>query len=133
MALLPLKPALTYFGLVFAAGFVLGTVRVIAVAPVVGEQAAEILEIPLMVIVSWLSARLVIRRFAITQKAPALATGVFALGLLLLLEFTLVLQLRGLTIEQYFTQREPLALAAYFTGLLLFGLMPRILVTIYRH
>ncbi|NNE05239.1 MAG: hypothetical protein HKN15_05910 [Xanthomonadales bacterium] len=133
MALLPLKPALTYFGLVFAAGFLLGTVRVIAVAPVVGEQAAEILEIPLMVIVSWLSARLVIRRFAITQKAPALATGVFALGLLLLLEFTLVLQLRGLTIEQYFTQREPLALAAYFTGLLLFGLMPRILVTIYRH
>lgn len=128
-----MKPALTYFGLVFAAGFLLGTIRVLAVAPLLGESSAEMIEVPLMVFISWLSARFVLRRFAITQRAPALATGLLALAVLLVLEFTLVLQLRGLTIEQYFTGRDPLALGVYFTGLALFGLMPRLLVTDSRH
>lgn len=51
------KPAVAYFLLVFGAGFVLGTVRVLLILPLVGERAAELLEMPLMLTVIVFAAR----------------------------------------------------------------------------
>lgn len=114
-----------YFALVFAAGFALGTLRVLWVAPRLGERAAELLEMPIMLSVAFFVACWIVRR-STPPPAPAarLGIGLFALGLLLAAEFTLVLGLRGLSVQQYFASRDPVAGAAYLVALALFGLMP---------
>ena len=46
-----LRAAAAYFAVTFAAGFALGTIRVAWLVPVVGERAAELMEMPVMVAV----------------------------------------------------------------------------------
>jgi hypothetical protein len=50
--------------------------------------------------------------------------GGIALALLLAAEFSLVLSLRGLSIEEYFADKDPVSGAVYFVMLLVFALMP---------
>jgi hypothetical protein len=45
-------------------------------------------------------------------------------ALLLLAELTLVLRLRGLTLEEYFATRDPVSSTAYYAAVLLLVLMP---------
>ena len=47
-----LKAGVLYFALVFGAGFVLGTVRTIWVVPRVGTRTAELMETPIMLVVT---------------------------------------------------------------------------------
>jgi hypothetical protein len=49
--------ALRYFGLIFALGFLLGTVRTLLLAPATGATAAVLIELPVMLGASWLAAR----------------------------------------------------------------------------
>ena len=116
--------ALVYFALVFAAGFVLGTVRVLWLLPALGERAAELLELPLMLAVCYFAARFVVRRYPAQRRSHNLYSGLLALTLLLLMEFTLVLGLRGLSLEQYFAQRDPVSGIAYLLSLAAFSLFP---------
>ena len=112
-----------YFAAVFAVGFVLGTLRVTLVVPAVGERAAELAEMPLMIAASvWFAGRFV-RRWRL-GVAAALQGGVLALVLLLGAELTLVLGVRGLTLTQYLASRDPVAGAAYLTALCVFMLAP---------
>lgn len=119
-------PVLAYFGIVFGAGFVLGALRVLAVAPRLGEARAELLETPIMLVIIYFAARLVVDRFRIERVSVALAVGSAALGLLLAFEFTLVLAVRGLTFDAWYADRDPAAFAAYLAGLLAFALMPAV-------
>lgn len=120
-----LKAALAYFAIVFATGLVLGPVRVLLVAPRLGERLAELLELPLMIVVIVLAARWIVGRFQLPADAISrLGTGLIALGLGLVFEFTLVLKLRGITLEEYFATRDPVSGTAYHITLILFGLMP---------
>jgi hypothetical protein len=50
--------------------------------------------------------------------------GMMAGALLLLAEFTLVLRLRGLTLEEYFATRDPISGTAYYAAVLLLVLIP---------
>jgi membrane protein implicated in regulation of membrane protease activity len=52
-----------YFAIVFGAGFVFGTVRVVWLVPTVGVRLAELTELPLMLAVVFFAARWVNRRF----------------------------------------------------------------------
>lgn len=120
-----LLTSFVYFVLTFLAGFVLGISRVFFLVPVIGERYAELIEMPVMLLVIYLSAKLVVTRFpALTHRSAYLVTGGIALGLLLLLEFTLVLRLRDLSLPEYFASRDPLAGSAYVLSLLLFAIMP---------
>jgi hypothetical protein len=119
------RAAMLYFALVFGVGFVLGFVRVLWVAPRLGERVAELAEAPIMVLVTVLAARAVVRRLAAPSTAgQRLAIGLVALGALLVAECAGVLWLRGLTLQEYVTARDPLATTVYAVSLLLFGLMP---------
>jgi len=114
-----------YFALAFAAGFALGTIRVLAVVPRIGERAAELVEAPLMLAVVVAAARFVVRRFVPGAPAAArLAVGLLGVALLLAVEFTVVLALRGLSPAEYFAGRDPVAGAVYVALLALFAAMP---------
>lgn len=94
--------------MVFAIGFVLGALRVLWLVPYLGERMAELSEMPFMLLASVLSARLVIQTFAIPALAlQRLAIGMLALAWMLTFEFTLVLGLRGLSLNEYFADVTP--------------------------
>jgi len=113
-----------YFSLVFGVGFMLGTVRVLAVEPRLGERWAELAEAPLMLIALILSARFVVRRFPAAHRASYLVSGAVALSLLVLAELFVVLGIRGISISQYVAERDPLAGSLYVVMLLIFAVMP---------
>ncbi len=120
-----------YYALAFGAGFALGTLRVLLVAPRTGERVAELVEAPLMLVVTVAAARWVTRRFAVPESAPARFTvGLIGLGLLLATEFSVVLWLRGITLPDYFASRDPVSAAVYCALLAAFALMP---VLVRRH
>jgi len=50
--------------------------------------------------------------------------GFVGLGVLLLVEFTVVLWLRGLTFEDYLATRDPVSGTVYYVMLGVFALMP---------
>jgi hypothetical protein len=121
------KAGLWYFAVTFGAGFLLGPLRILVLEPRVGARVAELLELPVMVLVTWLAARWTIRRFHLPfSTGPRLVMGVLAFSLLLAAEFSLVLPLRGLTLEQYFAARDPVSGAAYYASLVLLASMPLI-------
>ncbi len=87
-----LKAGVLYFALVFGAGFVLGTVRTLLVVPRVGTRMAELLETPIMFVVTIAAARFVVRRLAVPPTCSSrLGMGGIGLGLLVLTEFAFVL------------------------------------------
>ena len=120
-----LKAGVLYFVLVFAAGFVLGTIRTLCVVPRLGVRTAELMEAPIMLGVSILAAQWVVRRVGIPPVlSRRLAAGCIALGLMLLVEFTVVLWIRGLTIQGYLEARDPVSGTVYFVTLGVFAVMP---------
>jgi hypothetical protein len=122
-----LKAGTLYFALVFGAGFVLGIIRVLWIAPSLGARAAELAESPVMLVVIIFAARWVVRRFSLPLTIPdRLGPGIIALTLLLAAEFTVVLKIRHLTLAQYAAGRDAVAGSVYLLMLLLFALMPLI-------
>lgn len=120
-----IKAGLCYFALTFGAGFVLGPLRMLVLVPRVGARVAELAELPVMIVVTWLAARWTIRRFHLPSSTRLrLVMGTLAFALLLAAEFSLVLPLRGLTLEQYFATRDPVSGTAYYATLVLLSLMP---------
>lgn len=119
------KYSLVYFSLVFIAGFALGIIRVLIVEPRIGTRYAELIEMPFMLFVIYASARHVVSKMHYANAVlPYFITGVIALALLLLFEFTLVIGLQNTTIQQYLDSRDKIAFSAYIVSLIIFALMP---------
>lgn len=120
-----LKAGLLYFVFVFGAGFVLGTIRTIWIVPRFGARTAELMEAPIMFVITVLAARWVVRHLLLPfTLATRLGVGSVALAFLLAVEFTVVLWLRGLTIGEYIQQRDPVAGIVYILMLGVFAVMP---------
>ena len=120
-----LKAGALYFALVFGAGFALGTIRMLWIVPSFGTRKAELMEAPIMFVITLLASRWVARRLAMPPSLPRrLAVGLVALGLVLLVEFTVVLRLRGVTIGEYLASRDPVAGTVYIVMLSVFAIMP---------
>jgi hypothetical protein len=120
-----LKAGVFYFALVFGAGFVLGPIRILWAVPRFGVRTAELMEAPIMFVVTILAARWVVKRFSV-PSAPTyrLGMGFVAFALLLVAEFTLVLWLRGISIGDYLATRDPVSGTAYYVLLGVFAFMP---------
>ena len=104
-----LKAGVLYFVVVFGVGFVLGTVHTLWVVPRFGTRMAELMETPIMLIVTIVAARWIALHLAVPFAPLArLGMGAIALVLLLVAEFGLVLWLRGLSIREYLASRDPL-------------------------
>jgi len=120
-----LKAGVLYFALVFGVGFVLGSVRTLWVVPRFGARTAELMETPIMFVVTIVAARWVVRRLAVPPKpSNRLGMGCIGLGLMLVAEFTLLLRLRGLSISEYLASRDPVSGMVYYVMLGVFCIMP---------
>jgi hypothetical protein len=120
-----LKAGMLYFVFVFGAGFLLGPIRILWIVPRLGTRVAELLEAPIMFVITIVAARWIVRRLAVPSTASSrLSMGSIALSLLLIAEFTLVLWLRGLSIREYLAGRDAVAVTVYYVMLGAFAIMP---------
>lgn len=116
--------AIAYWALIFALGFVLGTVRVVWLVPLVGPLPATALELPVILAASWWVAGWLVRRFSIGTSGEALMMGVMAFALLLASECLLAIAIGGQTVGEWIAGLyQPHALLG-LGGQLVFGLMP---------
>lgn len=121
----PPRAAMAYFALVFAAGVLLGTLRTLAVAPVLGEAGAVLLELPVMLAVCWASAGLVLRRITLGPGLyPRLAMGAIAFALLLAAELLLARVAFGRSLSAHLAQFATLPGALGLAGQLAFAAIP---------
>ena len=96
--------ASAYFFTLFALGFVLGTIRVIFVAPRVGELAATAAEVPVMLIAAYFACRWAIRRRQVPSAiAVRLAMVPWFLVLLFAFETVLGATLFGRSVAEQWT------------------------------
>ncbi|MFN3371416.1 MAG: hypothetical protein ACK4Z0_07820 [Sphingomonadaceae bacterium] len=118
------RAGLLYFLLVFGLGFLLGSLRVLLLAPWVGETLAVILELPIMLAAAWFICRALVRRLGVPATAAArLGMGALAFLLLIAAEIALGLALFA---------RAPAEVAAGFrTRAGLLGLAGQILFAIF--
>ncbi len=122
-----LRISALYFIIVFSAGFALGVVRVLAVADLIGERYAELAEMPVMLLICGIAAHYLTGRYATSLNlGRAALVGMIALLMLLAIEFSFVLSIRGLTMAEYLAGRDPVAGGAYIIGLIWFAAAPMI-------
>jgi len=109
-----------YAAVVFAAGFVLGVLRVLVLVPLVGEAAGVLVESPVILVVAWFAGRWIARRGAVPPRTgPRIVMGAAALSALLVADLALGILLLGL---------PPAMLAArYATAAGLIGLAGQVL------
>lgn len=116
---------LTYFGVVFAAGFVLGTLRVFVLAPKLGESTAVLVELPIILAVSWLACRWLIARFRVpTMLSDRLVMGGLALAVLLSAEIGVSMLGFGRTLSEHLQQYQQLPPLIGLAGQIVFAMFP---------
>ena len=119
-----IKAGAAYFAIVFSIGFILGTVRVLAVIPRIGEFAATLLELPLILTASWFVSGWLIRKMRIAPDIESrLLMGAAAFGITIIAEPLLGLSFGRPLAEQWTALLRPAGLAG-LAGQALFGLMP---------
>lgn len=128
-----LHAAVAYFAIVFACAFALGAFRVLVVAPAVGALAAVAIEMPVVLLISWLAAAWVIARFHVVARMGArLGMGGMAFAILMVAEAFLAHVGFGTPWPEYLagftTAPEILGLC----GQVLFALVPGLRLVILR-
>jgi hypothetical protein len=119
------KAGVVYFAVVFAAGFVLGTIRTLLLVPRIGPLAAVLIELPLMLAVAWVACRWLVRRLAIGDDwRGRLLMGVVAFVLLIAAELALSLLLFGGTVTGFLAALGTPEGAAGLAGQAVFAAMP---------
>lgn len=119
------RAGIVYFGVVFAAGFVLGTLRVLVVVPRLGEAAAVALEVPVMLAIAWIACGRIIAALRVPGDWPARATmGAVAFALLMAAETALAILAFGRSPAEHLASYREAAALLGLAGQVGFGLMP---------
>jgi len=120
-----LVAGLAYFALVFAAGFVLGVLRAFLLTPALGHLGAVLVELPVIVALSAIVARGLVRRFAVPPALGARAAmGALAFALLMAAELALSVLLFGRTPEEHWATYRELPAQLGLMGQVVYGLLP---------
>ncbi len=119
-----LKASFLYFALVFSAGFLMGLVRVPFLVPRLGVRLAELLEMPLMLLVIVCSARYIVHRYAPLSRPARFGVGLAALLLAAASELLFAFLLQGQSPARYVASRDPVSGSVYLGMLVLFAAMP---------
>lgn len=113
-----------YFAIVFSIAFAFGTVRTIWLAPAIGATAAVLVELPLILGVSFVAARHIIARGLIGAGDAALGAGAVAFALLMITEAGLAVLLFGQPIKGWFASLWRVPGVIGLAGQMVFALMP---------
>ncbi len=114
-----------YFAPVFAAGFGLGLVRALLVAPATGEVAAVLIEIPAILTIAWFACGWTIRRFGVPSRPGARARmGATALLLLMLAELAVATLLVGVTAGDYLRSFARLSVLLGLAAFFVYAMLP---------
>ena len=98
----PIVFGAVYFLVVFLVGFVLGAIRVLLVAPRLGALPAVMIELPIILAVSWFVAGWLLRRMPLEPaRNEDLAAGILAFLLLIVAEALLAIELSGRTPAEF--------------------------------
>lgn len=127
------RAGVIYVAIVFAIGFVLGTIRVLFLVPRLGETRAVWIELPLMLALSWTACSVLVRRFAVPPTGAArLTMGAVAFALLMLGELGVSMFAFGRTVAEhiavYATPQAQLGLVAQIA----FALFPLVQAALSR-
>lgn len=116
-----------YFTVVFAVGFVFGTVRTLLLAPAFGPLVAVLIELPFMLVIAWLACRRIVRRIAVPPDgAGRWIMGATAFALLMLAEYVLAVALTGVSLDGYLAQYRTAAGLVGLAGQIVFAAFPAI-------
>jgi hypothetical protein len=122
-----LKAGLAYFAIVFAAGIVLGLLRVLLVVPELGITAGLLIELPLMLVLSWLACRWCVERFEVSDRAMGrFVMGGVAFGLLMIAELGASVVAFGRNPEEHLATFEQDSALPGLVAQLVFAAMPLI-------
>ena len=96
------KAGVAYAVTVFAIGFLLGTARVLLLAPRLGSTIAVLVEAPIILTASWYVSSFWIRRLAVGAEIRSrIVVGAVAFVTLMILEVTLSITLFHRSIGEY--------------------------------
>ncbi|MEZ5961401.1 MAG: hypothetical protein R3C30_13395 [Hyphomonadaceae bacterium] len=119
--------AAIYFALVFAAGLLLGPVRVIWLEPWLGNAIAVLIETPFLVAAMWFASRAAPKLAGVRGGWPSfLAIGVVALIMQQIADLAVGFGLRGMTLRDQLAHFATPAGMIYAATLVIFALMPLI-------
>ena len=123
-----LPAALRYFLIVFAAGFVFGTIRTLSIDDTPDARLMAVaIELPAILLVSWLASAHATKRYNVpSTSATRLAMGGAAFGLLMLAELLLDLALAGRTVAEHFAAYGEASHQLGLAGQVAFALFPLI-------
>ena len=120
-----LKAGTAYFAIVYAVGFLLGTVRVLLLSPLVGETAAVLVETPVMLLISWIATRWSAETFSVPAKLlPRGVMGVLAFALLIFGELAVSLLLFGRSLEDTLETYRSVPGMVGLSAQMIFALLP---------
>jgi hypothetical protein len=120
--------AFRYFIIVFAIAFLLGTIRTLWLAPLLGATWAVVCEIPFILAVSFFAAHHVVRRSPIRTVREALLVGALAFALLMVTEAALSVFVFGVGLHGWATSLFRVPGIIGLAGQVGFALMPALLV-----
>jgi hypothetical protein len=120
-----IKAGAAYFAVVFVVGFILGTIRALLVVPNLGPTIAVLIEIPIMLAISWIACRRCTTFFLLPHRPQArLLMGVVALTLLMVAEALLAIAAFGQSLGAYVTFFGTAPGAIGLAAQIAFGLIP---------
>lgn len=119
------KAGVVYFVVVFGFGFILGAVRVLWVAPRLGEVIAVFLEAPIILALSWVISRWCVNYFEVhAGLATRLLMGMAAFALLIFAELGVGVIAFDRSVADHFAGYVSLPGAIGGSGQLIFAFLP---------
>jgi hypothetical protein len=116
-----------YFAIVFSIAFLLGAIRVLLVAPRLGETVAVMLEAPLILAISWAASRSCVRLFEVREEtAPRLLMGAVAFAILMSAELGVSVLIFGRSVADFVAGYLSIPGAIGLAAQLAFGVVPAI-------
>ncbi|MBN9019267.1 MAG: hypothetical protein J0H11_17785 [Rhizobiales bacterium] len=116
-----------YFLIVFVAGIVLGMVRVGVLAPNLGATIAVLIELPVILVISWYVCAAILRRVPLDSGLNEdVLAGVLAFVLLIAAEALFAVGLGGRTLPEFFAHMVAADGLIGLLGQILFAAFPAI-------
>jgi hypothetical protein len=126
---LALRAGFVYFTLVFAAGFILGILRIFVILPRLGPTLAVLIELPVILAICWFGAKWTVEKFAVPAvMADRLVMGIAAFAFLMIAETVLATAGFGLTLVGYLRLLATPEGTIGLVGQMFFALFPYLLL-----